>query len=184
MEIEYKRLVGPEYVTGALRATSGQDMKIVKPVSIHTWEKLCKSAHGVPHSPLRAVLYRFYVTEIPSWVTVHYVRHHIGVQFYVKSQRDDRNPDEGIPRSEKPQGELINMMFDINANALISIAKARLCKCASEETQNIMKQVRIALSFGDSYDKMLSLFMTPSCEIYRKCFEPNPCAFGKGLQKQ
>lgn len=175
MEVSYIRKSGPEYITGALRATSGKDMFILKKPSLKTWETLLNTAGGVPHSPIRAVEYRIYVEDIPSWTSVHLVRHHIGVQPYVKSQRDDRN-DDPIPRAKKNQDELISMMFDINANAIINLAKARLCNQASKETKEVLTSLKNAfLNSGDPYDSCLANYMKAPCQWYGKCFEVKPC---------
>jgi len=174
MKVTIKRLVGPEYMTGALRATSGKDMYVVKKPSLKTFKQMVVAAGGVPHSPLRTVLYRVYVEDVKSWVTVHYVRHGVGVQFYVKSQRTDR--DEGpVDRNKQPQDTPINMMFDINANAIVTMAQARLCSKAAPETRAVMKAMKEQLLQGDEYDEILGMAMQPPCEWYSKCFEPSPC---------
>ena len=41
------------------------------------------------HSPIRELWFGIKM-EIPYWVSVHFVRHHIGVNHYVQTQRDDR----------------------------------------------------------------------------------------------
>jgi hypothetical protein len=176
MKISFVRKCGPEFVTGALRATTGKKMKVVKPPSIDTWRKLLYTAGGVAHSPMRAVEYRFYLSDIASWTTVHLIRHKIGFDPYVKSQRDDRNKDNDIPRAEKPQGELISMMFDANVNALLNIGKARLCGQASKETREIVRTIKNCLLNGDEYDKVVGEFMRPPCKWYNgMCFEIQPC---------
>lgn len=48
-------------------------------------EKLIESRH----SPLRTLMFTFYIKEIPSYVSVHLCRH-VHAQPYVKSQRNDR----------------------------------------------------------------------------------------------
>lgn len=175
MKVSYIRKSGPEYITGALRATSGKDMFSLEKPGFKTWEKLLYTFGGVVHSPIRAVEYRIYVEDLPSWTSVHLIRHHIGVQPYVKSQRDDRNKNS-VPRDEKPQGEFINMMFDINANALLTMAQARLCLQASKETREVLKLLKEEmLSSEDPYDQILAKYMKPSCEWYSKCFEIVPC---------
>jgi hypothetical protein len=182
MKTSYIRLVGPEYMTGALRATSGKDMYVLKYPTIETFKKMVVSAGGVPHSPLRTMLYRIYVKDVKSWVTVHYVRHHIGVQFYVKSQRTDREGSKG-DRNKDPQDTLIDMMFDINANALLTMAQARLCTKAAPETQEVMKSIRHDfLNHSCEYDNILGMAMRPPCKWYEKCFEPQPC--GRFNEKQ
>ena len=47
-----------------------------------------------------------------------------------------------IPRAEKPQGSPVNMIMDINADALITISTKRLCGCATEEMQRLMLTIR------------------------------------------
>lgn len=169
MKVSYVRLVGPEWMTGAMRTTSGGNMEIVRFPSLDMWKKMLVSAGGVGHSPIRTVTYRVYVKDVPSWVTVHFVRHHVGVQFYVKSQRHKG-------RENEPQGELIDMMFDINAHAMINMAKARMCYKAAVETRQVMTELRRSLlEVGDDYDKMLGEVLIPSCEWYHRCFEPSTC---------
>lgn len=169
MKVSYIRILGPEYMTGGLRTTSGKDMYSLAKPSLDIWKKMLVSTGGVGHSPLRAVVYRVYVEDVPSWVSVHYVRHHIGVQFYVKSQRHKG-------RELEPQGQLVNMMFDVNAQSLINIAKARTCNKAAKETREVMEQLRWCLiSSGDQYDEMLAQVMVPPCEWYEHCYELEPC---------
>ena len=168
MKTSYIRLVGPEYMTGSLRATAGKDMYIVKKPALKTFKQMVVSAGGVPHSPLRAVNYRFYVEDVKSWVTVHYVRHHIGVQFYVKSQRTDRESGT-IDRNKEPQDTPINMIFDINANSLLTMAQARLCLKAAPDTRAVVKSIKTQLLQGDEYDELLGMAMQPPCEWYSKC---------------
>jgi len=165
----YKRTSKPEDVVDALsiKETDGK-------LKFNTWQKLCRSAHGVPHSPLRAMTYRFFLIGIPSWVSVHLVRHHIGCQPYVTSQRNDRTGAE-TPRSDVPQGALVNMVWDMNANAVITISKARLCMNASGETRQVVELMKTELEKGDRYDQILAAEMGPSCEIYNVCFEPKEC---------
>ena len=56
------------------------------------------------HSPLRELWFGIRM-EIPYWVSVHFVRHHIGVNHYVQSQRNDRQ--DKYDRNEAPQGEIV-----------------------------------------------------------------------------
>ena len=175
MKVSIRRLVGPEYMSGALRATAGKDMYIIKEPSVRIFKQMVDTAGGVPHSPLRTVNYRVYVEDVMSWVTIHFVRHHIGVQFYIKSQRDDRQVDPKADRGAARQDTLINMMFDINANSLLTMAQARLCYKASPDTRAVMSAIKDELLNGDIYDVVLADAMKPPCEWYGKCFEPKSC---------
>lgn len=174
MRVEYIRLLGPEWIMGPMNATQGKDMLACKKPSIKTWRKMLATVGGVPHSPIRAVIYRIFVFDLKSWVSVHYVRHHIGVMPYVKSQRDDKN-EEVISRDDSPQGKEIEMMFDMNANALLTIAKARLCMKASKETRDVFRALREQMFSGDEYDQEVAKLMMPPCKWYGRCFEPETC---------
>jgi hypothetical protein len=184
MKVSYKRLVGPEYMTGALMATSGKNMKTIEFPSVETFKKMALSCGGVPHSPIRTILYRVYIEDIKSWVVTHLVRHYVGVQFYVKSQRTDRNITNPTERDHKEQGELIGVMFDINANALLDLAKARSCTKAAPETREVVSLLKQKLLDGDAYDFIIGQLMVPPCEWYEKCFEPTPCKKTQTSSKQ
>ena len=67
-----------------------------------------------------------------------FVRHHIGVNHYVQTQRTDRT---GIKRDDLPQGEIVSHIMSVNAQELIFMAHKRLCKQASEETRMIMQEI-------------------------------------------
>lgn len=86
------------------------------------------------HSPIRLLEYDWTWENIKQWVTTHIVRHHIGCEKFVHSQREDRR-DLGIPRDELPQGALNDMDMSANAQAIINISRKRLCSCASRETR-------------------------------------------------
>ena len=98
-------------------------------------EKLIKAEH----SPARELWFGIKM-EIPYGVAVHFVRHHIGVNHYVQTQRDDRTTHE-ISRNEKPQGETVSHIMSVNAQELIFMAHKRLCSQASPETRKVMEMI-------------------------------------------
>lgn len=100
------------------------------------------------HSPIESLLFLVDMREIPYWVSVHLVRHKIGITHWVSSQRDDRHQTD-TPRSEKPQGELVNHLMLINAQALIAVSKKRLCMLASKETRALWNEVRNQVKLVD-----------------------------------
>jgi thymidylate synthase ThyX len=174
MDVSYVRRTDAIDVVESLRVAELEELERAT-LSKTMWKKLVRTAHGVPHSPLRAIEYRFYIKNIPSWVSVHLVRHHIGCQPYVTSQRPDRTGEE-IDRSKEPQGALVNMIWDLNANALIDIAKARLCINASTETRDVVTEMRKKLiESNDMLDTEVGANMVAPCDIYGKCFEINSC---------
>ena len=64
------------------------------------------------HSPVRKLPFSFYISDIPYWLHVELVRHHVGMEKWVKSQRDDRCNNE-IPRGKKPQDTPVKMIIDL-----------------------------------------------------------------------
>ena len=108
---------------------------------------------------------------IPYWVSVHFVRHHIGVNHYVQTQRNDRQTK--YDRNEAPQGQLVSHIMSVNAQELIFMAHKRLCKQASEETRQVMQEIVRQIIEVEPYMKGL---LVPLC-AYRngKCTEMFPC---------
>ena len=90
------------------------------------------------HSPIRRLRFSFYL-EIPYWVSVHLVRH-IHAQPYVKSQRNDRQND--YDRNAARQDETVCMIWDMNAEELLTIANKRLCRQASKETRDVVREMK------------------------------------------
>lgn len=119
------------------------------------------------HSPIRLVEYEWTWKDIKQWVTAHLVRHHVGCEKMVHSQREDRrNLTEEFSinsRDELPQGALNDMDMSANAQALINISRKRLCNCASKETREAWLQVKEAIR---SIDPIMAEKMVPDC-LYR-----------------
>lgn len=124
------------------------------------------------HSPIRAVLYHVVLTGIPYWVSVHLVRHKVGVEHFVSSQRPDRSPS-GIERHDLPQDAPVTHAMLVNAAALIAMSRKRLCSKAAPETREAWEQVRRAMM---DVDPEMAEAMVPDC-VYRgnRCPELQPC---------
>lgn len=90
------------------------------------------------HSPIRELKFVFYLTDIPYWVSVHLCRH-VHAQPYVRTQRNDRQND--YDRNSAPQNAPVDMMWSVNGEELITIANKRLCKLASPETRELVKEI-------------------------------------------
>lgn len=90
------------------------------------------------HSPIRYLRFSFLLEDIPYWVSVHLVRH-VHAQPYVRSQRNDRQNlyDRDSARQDAP----VTMIWDMNAEELITIANKRLCKLASKETREVVSEM-------------------------------------------
>ena len=114
------------------------------------------------HSPFREVGFVIDISNLESWVATHIVRHHIGVEKYISTQRVDRK-ESSLKRADMPQGALVNMRISLNAQALINISKERLCHCASVETQMVWRAVVRGVG---SIEPMIAQACVPKC-IYR-----------------
>ena len=128
------------------------------------------------HSPARYLRFSFFLKDIPYWVQGELCRHHVGIEKYVKSQRDDRNDNE-IPRGKKPQDAPVNMIIDVNAESLMQIMNKRLCGAASKEMQELMCMIRDkVLEHNIEFDE----FLVPMCKYLHECKEFKSCG-GKAV---
>lgn len=126
------------------------------------------------HSPLRELWFGIKM-EVPYWVSVHFVRHHIGVSHYVQTQRSDRQ--DNYDRNKAPQDTLVSHIMSINAQELVFMAHKRLCYQASKETREVMEEiVRQVLITNPEFESVL----VPLC-YYRGglCTEFKPCGHNK-----
>ena len=126
------------------------------------------------HSPLRLLWFTFEVKGIPYWVMNHLTRHKIGVEFFVKTQRTDKT---GINRDELRQDNPVDLLININAQALINISRKRLCKKASPETREVWMKLIDELR---DYEPILASKCVPECQYRQKCPEFEPCFKTKG----
>lgn len=167
MKVTFERLVGPEYMLPAMRVTQAKDMYTNSLPTAETWIKMLLSEH----SSDRSVVYRFYCEDVPYYTHVHIIRHHMGFQPHVMSQRSEEK------REDLPQGSLVNMLFDANAQAIINIARKRLCYKADKTAQDLVEKMKCALVYdGDKYDQILGKVLMRPCSWFPGyCAEPHPC---------
>lgn len=125
------------------------------------------------HSPIRRMKFYWRWKDLKSWVSVHMVRHKIGIEHWVSTQRSDRT---GVSRDELPQGALVNHACEADAQALINISRKRLCSCASPETREAWALVREEVA---KTEPELASCMVKEC-IYRGfCPEMFSCGYYK-----
>lgn len=125
------------------------------------------------HSPIRLIELTIRMKDVPYWVSVHLVRHKIGIEHWVSTQRTDRT---GINRDELPQGALVDHTIRVNAQALITISRKRLCRQASKETREVWRAVIQAVK---AFEPELASVCHPDC-IYRGfCPEMNSCGYSE-----
>lgn len=175
-------------VVNAARRTWGKE-----PIDHEPKDSWKRSILLAEHSPIRLLEYDFTIADIRQWVTVHLVRHHVGCEKFVHSQRQDINDqvevitkklidilkEEGLLREgwrERDymfQGEPNEMDMTCNAQAFMSISRKRLCYgCPSPETRQAWEVVIEALR---EVDPILAEKCAPDC-IYRGfCTEGKKC---------
>ena len=123
------------------------------------------------HSPIRYLVYSYYIHDIPTWVSTHLVRHHVGIQPYVRSQRNDRQHD--YDRNAARQDTPVDMIVDVNAEALQTLANKRLCNLAALETRCVVEEMcKLAVAHTPELDGLL----VPDCQRHGgRCYEMHPC---------
>ncbi|MBR6258709.1 MAG: FAD-dependent thymidylate synthase [Oscillospiraceae bacterium] len=141
----------------------------------HEWKlKLIRSEH----SPIRKLKFSWRWKDLPYWVSVHFVRHKIGIEHFVSTQRSDRT---NVPRDELPQGAFVTHECEADAQALINISRKRLCTCASPETRQAWQLVK------DEVKKVqpeLAKCMVRECVYRGFCPEMFGCGFDKTEEYQ
>lgn len=132
------------------------------------------------HSPIRTLWFAFEL-KIPYYSSNHLVRHKIGCEHFVQSQRDDRQKEINILRAEKPQGEFVSHIMYINAQELMFFMRKRLCSQADLITQKIARLMR------DEVYKTNPEFigeLIPACEYQHECREMFSCAKANKFNKE
>ena len=133
-----------------------------------SWKKKMLLAE---HSPIRQLIFKWKWVDLPSWVSVHFVRHKIGIEHFVSTQRTDRT---GVNRDELPQGALVSHECIANAQALITISRKRLCNQASTET---IKAWTILILNLYKFEKELWECCVPECAYRGFCPELKSCGW-------
>lgn len=134
-----------------------------------TWKlRLLRSEH----SPIRRIKFYWRWKDLKYWVSVHLVRHKIGIEHWIATQRSDRT---GIDRNELPQDAPVNHACETDAQANINISRRRLCYCASPETREAWQEVKDEVA---KVEPELASSMVKEC-VYRNgyCPEFKSCGY-------
>lgn len=130
-----------------------------------------------PHSPIRCLQYLIQMW-IPYFVSVHLVRHKMGIEHFVGSQRNDRQ-DKYDRRAARQDAQVLHTML-VNADALRSISRRRLCMQAAAETRTVWKSVVDAIS---KIDPIVAEYCQPECWwTGGRCPELRPCGKCKPME--
>lgn len=174
MKVELTKVKGDwQEVVNRARTTVGKEALGREPS-----DKFKKKILLAEHSPIRSLIYCFKISDLKSWVATHFVRHHVGIEKWVSTQRSDRT---GVNRDELPQGQLVTMELEANAQALINMSRKRLCTQASPETRQVMQAMKEEVS---KRDKFLARVMVRECVYRGFCPEMQSCKYDKTKEFQ
>lgn len=155
MKVTVKRITDWSLVATEARATAWKGPLEREPSS--NWKmRILRSRH----SPIEALFFQIHIEGIPYFSSVHFSRHRMMTHF-VSSQRDDRNPNADIPRTQKPQGALVNHDMIMNAQTIISMSRKRLCMKADSVTRSIWEAVKEEMIRIGEVE--MAAFMQPEC---------------------
>lgn len=163
LETSWKRALN------AARRTVGKEPLDREPSE--QWKAKCLVAE---HSQIKLVEYLISFKDLRQWVGVHLIRHEHLLPF-IHSQRKDRR-QLTIPRDELPQGTPNDQDFVVNAQTLINISRKRLCRQASEETQEAWRAVQSEVG---KIDPVMAMAMVPNCVYRGFCPELHCCGYCK-----
>ena len=125
------------------------------------------------HAPIRQMSISAKWTDLPYWVSVHMVRHKIGIEHFVRTQRSDR---AGEDRNCKSQDAPVEHEILATYQAIITISRKRLCTSASRETREAWK---LLLDEIRKLDPELYDACVPECEYRGWCMEYKSCGYHK-----
>jgi hypothetical protein len=167
MEISKIKQIGTwRDVADSARTTVGKGKGTGDPPD--SWKKQLLLAE---HSPIRKIKFSWKWKNLPSWVSVHFVRHNVGISHFVETQRTDRT---GIDRNSLTQDSPVTHECEANVQALINISRKRLCSCASPETRQAWKMVVDEIR---KIDPIIASVMVSECLYRGFCPETKDCGF-------
>ena len=128
------------------------------------------------HSPIRTQEFKVFMEDIPTFVSVHLVRHGMGQLPFVGTNREDRPGYTGDLGRMQP----VNHLAHVNAQTLITMARWRFCFKAHAETREVM---RLICDGVRACDPALARVMMPNCFWHGGiCYEPRICGRVKGVR--
>lgn len=115
------------------------------------------------HSPMRTQMFWIQMFGIPSFVSVHLVRHSVGVTHFVQSKRDDRGGN-----GQEDRFTPVDHAMMINSQALINMSRKRLCLNAHELTIKTWEWLKEEIK---NIDPDLAQYMVKECQYRNGCHE-------------
>ena len=165
--IKYLKVIGSwREVANAARTTIRMPEGQKEPSS--KWKKRILLAE---HSPIRKLLVSWKWSNLPYWVSVHFVRHKFGIEHFVSTQRTDRT---GVDRTCSRQDSPVEHECLANAAEIMFISRRRMCAQASPETRAAWRLVIDELA---KQEPELAACCVPECVYRGFCPEFKSCGF-------
>jgi hypothetical protein len=129
------------------------------------------------HSPIRLLQVRWKWSGLKFWISTHFVRHHVGIEHWVSTQRTDL-PDAKTDndRDTFPQGALVNHECLASSQALITLSRKRLCTHAGAQTRAAWQALLDALQ---PQEPELVSVCVRECVYRGFCPERKPCGYSR-----
>ena len=122
------------------------------------------------HSPCRLLHYTYLIEGIPSNIATHLARHVHALPF-ISSLRNDRQ--SVMDGDNAPRNTPVDMIYQVNAEELMTIANKRLCAKASERTREVVQRM---CDLAESVTPELHGLLVPACEWHGGvCHEIDGC---------
>ena len=123
------------------------------------------------HSPIRKLMFSWKWSNLPYWVSVHFVRHKFGIEHFVSTQRTDRT---GEDRTGARQDAPVEHECFANAQTVMFMSRRRLCSQASAETREAWKLVVNEIA---KTEPEVASACVPECVYRGFCPEFKCCGF-------
>lgn len=130
--------------------------------------KLLRRYFQSEHSVLYPCLIEVLCTEVPYRTHVHFVRHSVGVHFYVTTTRPD------LTGKQQSLDDTVDFVMVANPVSLVNIARKRLCGKAAKPTQELMKLIKKAVAEMPQGAPLADL-MVETCKYRHGCPEFKTC---------
>lgn len=166
MKVTVERVTSWKRALNAARETVGKE-----PIDKEPSDKWIDSILYAEHSPIRLVEYDIHFEGIPNFVAGHLVRHFMGTEKFVQSNRQDRSGNDPTTINRLTP---VNMSMTCNAQALINISRKRLCYCASKETREVWQEVKNQIA---KIDPIMAKHMIRECTYRGFCPELHSCGY-------
>lgn len=164
------------------------EIKVTKITDLELAREMCEfTMHGknskitlsqlyrCQHSPMRSQIFTVRMYDIPTFVSVHLVRHSVGLTHFVTSNRDDRGGD-----GKEDRNTPVNHAFIGNAESLINMARKRLCYKSHSKTVEVMEGIAREVY---KVDPDLEEYMVPECVYRNGCYEVKSCGYWGAKEK-